>query len=132
MTDPTQRADSSIVGTLGLPRDRYGIRTSMHEVYLRDGSLHRLHAVLDLGAPNLHLRALRMSDGLSYCVFDLRRLSRTLGVELLACAARDMPGLVNTTLRARFASGHDLRVSIVAYSHCLGIPTPTQPARAAA
>ena len=133
MTDPIQLADLSIIGNLGLPRDRYGIRTSMHEVQLRDGSLHRLHAVLDLGIPHQYLRALRMSDGLSYCVFDLRHLSRQLGADLCTCAARDMPGIVNFTLRSLFASGHDLRTRIVAYSHCLGIPAAsTAEARAAA
>jgi energy-converting hydrogenase Eha subunit G len=127
VTDPIQLADLSILGTLhSETRHAYGIRTSMHEVYLRDGSLHRFHGVLDLGFPSQYLRALQLSDHVSYCVFDLRHLSRSLGADLCTCATRDMPGLVNYTLRELFATGHDLRTRIVAYSHVLGIPTPAQ------
>ena len=124
MTDPIALADLSIIGTLGMPRERYGVRTSMHEVMLADGSLHRMHAVLDLGVPAQYLRALQLSDGATYAVFDLRHLSRALGADLCTCAARDMPGIVTYTLRPLFPNAKALRVAVVGYSHALGIPTP--------
>jgi hypothetical protein len=133
VSDPIHLADLSIIGTLrSETRHAYGIRTAMHEVALRDGSLHRLHGVVDAGIPSQYLRALQLSDHQSYVVFDLRWLSRPLGEELKSCAARDMPGIVTHTLRTLYPTGNALRTRIVAYSHVLGIPSPAQPLEQAA
>jgi hypothetical protein len=122
VTDPIQLADMSIIGTVYRSPHAFGIRTSKHEVQLKDGSLHEFHGVIERGIPSQFLRAMLLSDHESYCVFDLRHLSRQLGADLCTCATRDMPGLVNFTLRSLFPSGHDLRIRITAYSHCIGVP----------
>ena len=128
MNDPIQRADLSIIGLVGLPADRYGIRTVVHELALRDGSVHRLRLVLDVGLPATYLRALQLEDR-SWLVFDLRRICRQIGPDLCQCATRDVPGVVMYSLRAvvpdRAAFAAAVRAAAVAIGPLLKMDAPS-------
>ena len=112
-------ADARILGTLG----RYGIEAGMHEVDLKDGSLHRLHFVREGSARSPYLRALQAEGGTFY-VFDLRDIAPALGGDISGYLERDVPGLVKYTLRPRFATGPELRTAIHFASQVNGLPAP--------
>jgi hypothetical protein len=86
------------------------VTSTLYEIMFRDGSAIGLHQVWHNGAPASNLRALR--QGNSLLVFDLSRIVPTLGRELPPCPARDVPGLVYYTLRARFANAGDCVTAI--------------------
>ena len=121
-------ADARILGMLG----RYGIEAGMHEVDLKDGSLHRLHFVRKAGARSQFLRALQAEGGTFY-VFDLRDIALGLCDDIPGYVERDVPRLVKYTLRLRFATGPELRTAIQFVSEVNGLPAPqAQPQASAA
>lgn len=110
--------DARVIGTLG----PYGVRAGMHEVHLRDDSLHRLHLVQHKGERSMHLCALQLADGQTYSVFDLRDLAPGLHAEIPTYLERDVPGLVKYTLRGLYPTGQLLRAAIAAQCSVTGIP----------
>lgn len=120
-------SDARILGQVG----PYGIRAGMHEVDLRDGSLHRLHLVQHKGERSPLLRALQLADGHTYMVFDLSCLAHQLRGEIPQYLERDVPGLVKYTLRGLYANGQLLRLAIAQCCEVMGMPEPMNSAVAA-
>ena len=100
-------ADTRIIGTLGR---RFAVEAAMHEVDLRDGSIHALHFVRDASDPwerSRYLRALTFQHG-ETAIFDLRNLAKTLGVDLPGYTERDRAGLIKYTLRPLYGTRAEL------------------------
>ena len=123
-------ADARIIGTLtgtrGLCGHRYTIRQTVHEVQLRDGTLHRLHPVSNGTYPSRSLRALEHDDGRTYTVFDLADIDPRIDTDLCTCAERDVAGLVAFSLRAIYPNTLALRRAISGLTRGSGIPTPVE------
>ncbi len=113
------------LGTVG-PAARYTVEQNMHEVQLKDGSLHRFHFVRAAGTRDQWLRAVRLSDAATFAVIDLRKLSHALAAELPGYVERDVPGLVKYTLRPLFPDAAHLLANVVHHAQALGRPEPLQ------
>lgn len=106
-------------GSLGM----YEVTGPVHELPLRDGSVHRLHEVAVRGAPDKFLRAIEMPGG-GVRVFDLRRIAPTLGADLPPAPERDRGYIVQYTLRQCFHAGAALAAAVHAVYVASGVPAP--------
>ncbi len=120
MSRPTVSVDTAVLGALGLTR-AYLVERAMHEVQLKDGTLHAFHHVRLHGLRDRYLRALRYSPQV-FVVVDLRDLAPALGPEIPGYLERDVPGLVKYTLRPIYATKAELHEA--ASSGALGVGTP--------
>jgi hypothetical protein len=112
--------DRTIIGRIG----RHVVLAAMHEVAMRDGTLHRFHRVCDGVEPCVFHRAMRLDDKRSFVVFDLRDIHRMLGAELPPCPDRDVPGVIMFNLREKYVTGQALRMAIAEKSSAIGVPVP--------
>lgn len=105
-----QLADARILGTIG----RCAVEAAMHEVDLRDHSLHVFRFVRDPSVKqrSAFLRALTLPHGCTYIV-DVRRLAPCLAQEIPTMLDRDRPGLIKQTLRPIFKTAAELQRKVM-------------------
>jgi len=121
--------DARIIGRIG----PYTVALGMHEVQLRDGSLHRLHRIQRQGGGvDTFLRAVRLYDN-TFSVFDVCKLAPSLAIEIPQAIDRDVPGTIGLTFRATFATSYELRRAVSHAAALTGDPAAwLSDARAAA
>jgi len=95
-------------------RGRFTILAAFHEVALKDGSITKLHRVIEgkNTEPARFLRAYLHPDAGIFIV-DLGELAKPLQKELRQCLPRDMAGTAQYVLRQFFANFATLRVAMV-------------------
>lgn len=98
-------------------KGRYSILTKSHELPLRDGSITKLHLVLEQGQeePARFLRAIA-HDVAGTFVFDVRDLAKCLDLEIRQLPARDTLGVISLTLRQVCTSAAELRCKVIEHS----------------
>jgi hypothetical protein len=95
-----------------LTLSEHTVLAERHEILFHDGTTVGLHQVISNGLPSMFLRCL-VHDDVHAMLFDLRQLSRSLGIELQACPARDQRGLVFMTLRLKYHSAAEFAGAVV-------------------
>jgi hypothetical protein len=115
-------ADKRIIGQLG----PFLVHGTVHEVQLRDGTLHRLQAISRAGIPDQFMRALQVGNGRHVCIFDLRKLVHALDADLRVAHDRDKPGIVAMSLRLGFDSATAFRAAVGEHFEVVGEPQATE------
>jgi hypothetical protein len=107
--------------------EQLDVLSCRHEVVWPDGSRIGLHPVRQYGAAALYLRALHHAE--HWLVFDLRRISPSLGTDLAQAPLRDQPGTVLYTLRAQVHNATQLiaRAEAEALARWPGSPRAADP-----
>lgn len=95
-------------------KGRFTILSQSQELQLKDGSLTRLHLVLEGSTtePSRFLRAIA-SDIAGTFIFDVRDLAKSLDLDIRQLPKRDSLGVVTLTLRQRYATLADLFFKII-------------------
>lgn len=93
----------------------------VHEVPLADASINITHPIKVEGIDSTFYRAFDIGNG-CFAIVDLRKLSRTLGEEMLSTAVRDIPGLVLYTLRSHFKRRSELVAAVTALYRFMATP----------
>lgn len=98
-------------------RGRFSILARSHEVALKDGSLTKLHHVIEGKHPEpaRFLRAYLHPEAGTF-IFDVSDLATCLQKDLRQCLPRDAAGHIQFELRPRFANFAALRVAIVEHA----------------
>jgi hypothetical protein len=112
--------DKKIIGRVG----SYQLAGAVHEVQLRDGSLHRLNVVHENGLPSTYLRGLPSGQGNAVSIFDVRKLAPPLAEDLPKAPARDVPGTITYELRGRYPTAAAFRTAIADNHLVCGAPVP--------
>lgn len=99
------------------------IERGLHELELKDRSVHRFHYVSARGHRAEWLRAMRLSDSAQYGVFDLRHIEPALSTELRGNLERDIPGVIMFVARRAFSTGPDLVDEI--HAHLIAVSAAT-------
>lgn len=113
-------ADKRIIGRVG----SYQVAGGVHEVQLRDGSLHRLYMVHHQGLQSSYLRAMTLDGSNVLHVFDVRKLARSLAEDIATAPARDALGLITFTLRGAFPTADAFRSSVRQLAEVSSAPVP--------
>lgn len=97
------------------------VLAQVHEVPLADASINITHPVRIEGVDSTFYRAFDVGNG-CLAIVDLRKLSRTLGAEMLSTPTRDIPGLVLYTLREHFKRRSELVAAVTALYRFMATP----------
>lgn len=117
--------DQLPLGSVG--RGRYVIQRGLHEFDLKDGSVHRFHFVGIDGVRDRWLRAIKPDENdAAWVVFDLRKISPAIAVELPGYTERDVPGAIKYLLRMVWPNGRGLRRCIADQHLLVGRPAALQ------
>nr|WP_316642855.1 hypothetical protein [uncultured Roseateles sp.] len=103
--------DTTPLHTIGA----YTVIAERHDVQFRDDTTVGLHQVLQDGHPCMYLRCF-VHDGLHAMLLDLRDLASALAAEIPLYHARDVPGLVMYTLRAKYSGLAEFTAAAMAQS----------------